>query len=450
MKAYLYQTNEKHLFAPKRLFFNAQKNDWIQTAVVSDKPSNKNFLGFGVAITDSSCYELSTMTPEQRKEFLSDIYGTDGLNLSVARLSVGASDYSPFVYSYCDTPDDTELKTFSIDADREFIIPMLREALAHNPDLKFLSSPWTPPGWMKTGGLLSYGYMREKYVDCYADYFVKYIKAYAQEGITINAVTPQNEPETHQDGRSVACIWSPDTEAKFIIALKDKLIKNNLDTEIWMYDHNFQAWPRVLWTLKEYPKLKACVDSVAFHYYDGGIEFADKITSEFPEMKWSFTEGGPRLYDNYETDWIKWSYIMARSLAHGCEAFFGWNLLLDEDGGPNVGPFGCGGLATLNSQTGELTYSGQYKAFKHFSKFIKRNAEIFPVKIHEDYAGLFGFPSSNITPIEAVAANNTDGSHVLILVNASNNKRQVQYFYNEKWWYAELLPNSVSTVLFEK
>lgn len=450
MKGFIYQTNDNHMMIKKRLFTNAQKNDWISTVTVNKETVNDNFKGFGVAITGSSCYELSLMTSEERNEFLEDIYGENGLNLSVARLSIGASDYSPSVYSYCDTQDDRELKTFSIDNDREFIVPMIKETIKHNSELKFLASPWSPPGWMKTGGMLSCGYMREEYLDCYADYFVKYIKAYGDEGIGIDAVTPQNEPESHQTGLSVACVWSPDLEAKFMIKLKKKLEQNGLDTEIWMYDHCFIGWPRVVWTLKEYPELLDCVDSVALHYYEGGIELVDNIKAAFPDMKWNFTEGGPRLYDNYGTDWVKWSLVMARSLAHGCDSFMGWNLILDEDGGPNVGPFGCGGLATRNSDSGELTYSGQYHAFKHFSKFIKRGAKIYAGGLSEDYSGLFEYPNGMRVPNEIIAADNPDGSHIVVLVNATDKKRQAQYFYDNKWWYAEQMPKSVSTLVFEK
>ena len=449
MKAYLYQTNQNHIMAEKRIFNNAQKNDWIHTVTVSDTPVNEYFSGFGVAITGSSCYELSVMPKDRRDEFLEDIYGEQGLNLSSARLSIGSSDYSPSVYSYCDTPGDVELKTFSIDMEKEFVIPMIKEAIEHNPVLEFLASPWSPPGWMKTGGLLSHGYMREQYIDCYADYFIKYIKAFGAEGIKISSVTPQNEPESHQVGTSVACIWAPDTEAKFIMKLKEKMNENEIDTKIWMYDHCFIGWPRIIWTLNEYPELSECVDAVAFHYYEGGIELADNIKAAYPHMKWNFTEGGPRLYDNYDSDWVKWSLIMARSLAHGCGTFFGWNLLLDEDGGPNIGPFGCAGLATLNSQTGELTYSGQYQAFKHFSKFIKRGAKIYPVSFSENFACCSSFPNGMNVHIDAVAADNIDGSHVIVMVNPSESKFQAQYYYDNKWWYAELLPESVSTIVFK-
>lgn len=450
MKTRFYQTSENQRLAEKRLFSNVQKNDWISEVVVDENTVNDSFSGFGVALTGSSCYELSVMPKEKRAEFLADIYGENGLNLSVARVSMGASDYSTSVYTYCDMPGDIALETFSVKTDEEFIIPMIKEAMSHNGELKFLASPWSPPGWMKGGGLISYGYMRDKYIDCYADYFVKYIKAYAENGIKIGAVTPQNEPETHQNGQSVACVWSPDQEAEFVATLKNKLKENGLDTEIWMYDHNFNGWPRILWTLREYPQVLECVDSIAFHYYDGGVELVENIKKEYPDMRWEFTEGGPRLNDNYGTDWTKWAHIMAKSLAHGCGSFFGWNLLLDENGGPNVGPFWCAGLATLNSQTGEITYSGQYHAFKHFSKFIKRGAKIHSAKLSEDFSGNAGYnyPSQQRLPVDVVCADNPDGSRVVVLVNSNSSKRSAQYFYDNKWWYIEMMPNSVSTLVF--
>lgn len=450
MNVHFYQTTDKHFMKKKRLFTNVQRNDWISNVIIDPDVSNANFNGFGVALTGSSCYELYTMPPNIRDAFISDIYGKDGLNLSLARISIGSSDYSPSLYSYCDTPGDIELNTFSIEKDKEFIIPMIKKVIERNGNIEFLASPWSPPGWMKTGGLLSYGYMRERYIDCYADYTVKFIEKYSEYGIKINAVTPQNEPETHQNGKSVACVWSPDTEAKYMIKLHKKLKNANLNTKIWMYDHSFIGWPRVLWTLKEYPELINCIDAVAFHYYDGAIELVDNIKSEYPDLKWNFTEGGPRLYDNYETDWIKWSSIIAKSLAHGTDSFFGWNLLLDEDGGPNVGPFFCGGLATFNSENYELTYSGQYHALAHFSKFIKRGSIIRKGKLSEDFSCMSGFPNGISVPVDVISADNPDGSHAVIFVNPNDSKRQAQYFCDDNQWYIEILPKSVSTVYFEK
>ena len=178
------------------------------------------FLGFGVAITPSSCYELSLMAPAERTALLKRIYGKDGIGLSVGRLCVGSSDYSPEIYSYDDVPFDTELSHFSVQRDEAYIIPIIQEILQINPDLYLFASPWSPPYWMKTGGSMCGGYMREEFVDCYANYMVKFIRAYAEYGIRISAITPQNEPNTQQNGQMPACIWHPEIEAKFIRILR--------------------------------------------------------------------------------------------------------------------------------------------------------------------------------------------------------------------------------------
>ena len=448
MKATFYTTDEKNGFSQRRLFCNNAKMDAISTATISDHPINENFAGFGVAITGASCYELSTMSEENRDQFLSDIYGSDGLNLSVGRLSIGSSDYSADVYSYCDRTNDVNLESFSIERDLEYIVPMIQEILKHNPNIKLFASPWSPPGWMKTEGSMCGGYMKCEYIDCYADYIIKYLQAYQKEGIEIRAITPQNEPETQQTGYMPACIWHPDFEAKFVEVLRKKMTALGMDTEIWLFDHNFSNWMRVLHQFRNHPNLINDCNAIAFHYYDGTVEMIDKLKSEYPNIKWNFTEGGPRLYDHYDSDWCKWSLMMSKALNMGCDSFTGWNLLLDENGGPNIGPFFCGGLATLNSQTGELTYSGQYKAFRHFSKFIKPGASIYPVKVDNLEMSMSAFPNRMIA-VEGTAAKNKDGSHVLQLANANASKVQMQYFYDGKWWYIELMPNTAATVVFE-
>ena len=233
-----------------------------------------------------------------------------------------------------------------------------------------------------------------------------------------------------------------------MLTLRKLLQEDGRDTQIWLYDHSFTGWTRVLWMLKTYPELLTAANGAAFHYYDGCVEMLEHLRKAFPELPLHFTEGGPRLYDHYDTDFCKWSIMIAKALNSGCRSFTGWNLLLDETGGPNIGPFFCGGLATLNSQTGELTYSGQYKALPHFSKFIRRGAKIHKSHLTGDGAAMHSFPKVGL-PVETLAAVNPDGSRVIVLVNANENKRQVRYHDDQgQEWYIELLPDSVSTVVF--
>ena len=409
--------------------------------------ANENFKGFGVAITGASCYNLSIMEKSEREEFLNKIYSDNGIGLSVGRVSIGSSDYSAEVYSYDDEPFDAELKHFSIERDKKYIIPMIKEILKIKPDLFLFASPWSPPSWMKTGGNMCGGYMREEYVECYADYIIKYLKSYEENGIKISAITPQNEPNTQQNGFMPACIWHPEIEAKFIKILKKRLDEEKLDVEIWMYDHNFDDTNRVLWQLDNCEGVKDACDAVAFHYYSGTIEETLKIKRAHPEKELHFTEAGPRLYDNYDTDWCKWGIMISKAVKCGYSSFTGWNLMLNEMGGPNVGPFLCGGLVTRNTNDGELYYSGQYKTFEHIAKYINKNSKIYPVSVGEEYdLPMASYPKANMD-IEGFCIDNNDGKNVLILINPNTEKRQIQFNLNDTWWYAELTPESISTII---
>ncbi len=447
MKVTKYTTNDHGVLRQEPVFPAGCECGFAMHIMVEDEPSNV-CKGFGVALTGSSCYELSLMDPAERKKLLTHVYGKDGLNLSVARLAIGSCDYSAEVYTYDDVPGDVELKHFSIERDRAYILPMIKEILEIRPDLRFYASPWSPPGWMKTGGFICGGYMRSKYIDVYADYIIKFLEAYAAEGINITALTPQNEPDVDQWGKFPACIWNPDQEAEYIFTLSKKLKAKGMDVDIWFHDHNFIGWRRVNWMLEEYPELLDCCSSAAFHYYTGCIEMIDKIKQDHPKIKFQFTEGGPRLQDCYDSDWCKWGTMMAKAFNHGCESFTGWNLILDEEGRPNVGHCYCAGLVTLDSRTKELSYSGQYRAFEHLAHFTQNGAKIYRSYVNND-----GHCVSNFRDLKfgstSLVAENPDGTLVMHVINPNAEKRQFQYFYKGNWWYFDVMENSISTLVFE-
>lgn len=448
MRAKQILTDPNHFMTELEVFPTAEGVTRANTLEVSTD-ENINFKGFGVALTGSSCYNLSLMDEKERTELLKSIYSKDGVGLSVARLSIGSSDYSAELYSYDDVPFDTELEHFSIERDMRYVIPMIKEVLKINPDLFLFASPWSPPGWMKTGGNMCGGYMRSKYVDCYAEYIVKFIKAYAENGIKISAITPQNEPEVHHFGVMPSCIWHPEIEGEFIKILKNKLNENNLDVEIWMYDHSFAGAERVMWAMENCDIKDSC-KSVAMHYYDGSIEETLKIKRAYPDVEIHFTEAGPRLFDNYGTDWCKWGIMMAKTLKCGYSSFTGWNLMLNELGGPNIGPFWCGGLITRNTDTGELSYSGQYKAFSHIARYITPKSKIYGISVGENYnLHMTAYPKPN-NPVEGFGIDNNDGKFVAVLINPNTEKRQTQFKLNDNLWYVELPPDSISTVIINE
>lgn len=366
----------------------------------------QEILGFGAAFTDASCYLLAELDEQKRAALLNDLLGPNGLRLSVGRTCIGASDYSRFAYTLDESPDpDPELQKFSIEHDREYILPILRDAQKVNPNLFLFSSPWTPPGWMKAGYSMLGGSMRKRYLSAYAEYFVRFLQGYSQDGVNIQAVTVQNEVDTDQDGRMPAALWGQEYEVEFVKKhLGPALERASLNTKIWMLDHNYNLWGRVIDELSD-PALSRYVEGVAWHGYVGTPEAMTRVHEAFPAKSNYWTEGGPDYKrPDYATDWAKWSHTFAGILRNWAQCIVGWNLVLDEQGRPNIGPFSCGGLVTLDSKTHAITRSGQYWAFAHYSKVVQRGARVIGSE-------------GTLADIDHVAFENPDGTHVLVLTN---------------------------------
>ncbi len=327
------------------------------------------------------------------------------MGLNVCRTCIGSSDYSTEMFSYDEGEPDPEMKRFSIAHDQAYVLPMLRLARKANPDLFLFSSPWSPPGWMKAGGSMLGGSMRQRYFGPYSQYFVKFLQAYAAEGVPVQAVTVQNEVDTDQDGRMPACSWPQEYEIGFVKNhLGPALQQNGLATKIWILDHNYNLWGRAICELDDEGLRKYC-DTIAFHGYVGTPDMMDKVHSAHPDASFYWTEGGPDYRSpDYATDWTNWGQTYTQAIRHWCRAITGWNLALDEKGRPNIGPFPCGGMVTIHSETKEITRSGQYWAFAHFSRNIKRGARRFE-------------STCKLTGVEHVGFENPGGQKVFVVSN---------------------------------
>jgi glucosylceramidase len=393
-------------------------------------------LGFGAALTDASCYLLEQVDAVKRRAILEECFGASGMRFSVARTTIGSSDYSVSAYSYDEsTAPDPDLTHFSIDHDRTYVLPLLREARQVNPDLFYFSSPWSPPGWMKAGGSLLGGSMRKQYFPTYAKYFVKFLQSYSAEGVKIQAVTVQNEVDTDQDGRMPQALWGQEYEMDFVKQhLGPAMQQASLDTKIWILDHNYNLWGRAVDELSD-PEVYRFVDGIAWHGYVGSPTAMTRVHDMFPEKHAYWTEGGPDYKDpHYATDWASWSSTFTGILRNWAKCIVAWNLVLDEDGRPDIGPFSCGGVVTLNSKTHEVSRSGQFHAFAHYSKVIQRDAMIFA-------------SSGEVPGIDHVAAENPDGSRVLILTNQGH-EQQVQCTLRDQALTMTLPPDSITTLLW--
>ncbi len=394
----------------------------------------QSILGFGGAFTDASCYLLSRMDAGQRHKVMEDFFGPQGLRLSVGRTCMGSSDYSRNAYSYDDSPTpDPKLEKFTIEHDRAYILPTLREAIQANPEMFLFSSPWSPPGWMKSNNSLLGGAMRKHYFAAYAQYFVRFLEAYKAEGVPIAAVTTQNEVDTDQDGRMPAALWGQEYETGFIKEfLGPALRKAGLDTKIWLLDHNYDLWGRVIDQLSD-PALSQYVDGVAWHGYMGNPRTMTRVHDAYPTKNMYWTEGGPDYTDPaYATDWAKWSSTCTGVLRNWARCLVSWNLVLDEKGQPNIGPFSCGGMITQDSRTEQITRSGQYWALAHYSKKVRRGAQVIASR-------------GELAGIDHVAFANPGGDYVLVLTNQGE-ERDVECRFEQKSLHLTLPRNSVLTL----
>jgi glucosylceramidase len=408
----------------------------LPTAAVIIDPADKfqPVLGFGGALTDAACYVIHQLPEPAREELVNDLFSPKEMAFSVCRTCIGSSDYSRSVFSYDEGPADPELKAFSIAHDRDYIIPTLRAARRVNSDLFLLSSPWSPPGWMKDNQSMLGGTISRHYMKTYAEYIVQFLRSYLNEGVEINAVTPQNEVDTDQDSRMPACLFPQEAEVQYVGSMLGPAIEQaQLKTKIWLLDHNYNLWGRAICELDD-AKVSSVTKAIAWHGYLGQPELVQKVVAAHPDAEMYWTEGGPDITDpKYQVNWARWSRTFAGILRNRMRCIISWNLALDEQGKPNIGPFSCGGLVTVHSGTGEVTRSGQYWAFAHYSRHILRNAVII---------GSHG----TIDGVDHVAALNPDGSYVLVLTNTGTASQDVQIQFGKSATRVSLQADSVATL----
>ncbi len=382
--------------------------------------TRQQILGFGAALTDAACYVLSQMSDAPREEIMHELFAPGEMALNVCRTCIGSSDYSRSIYSFDESAEpDPELKKFSIDHDKAYILPVLREARKQNPELFLFSSPWSPPGWMKANGSMLGGAMRSHNFDPYSRYFLKFLDAYKAEGVAIDAVTVQNETDAEQDGKMPACLWAQEHEIEFVEKfLGPALRKAGSSTKIWVLDHNYNLWGRAIDELSN-PGAAEYIDGIAWHGYVGEPSAMTRVHEAFPQKNAYWTEGGPDITaPDYQTDFTKWATTYNGIVNNWARSITAWNVALDEKGKPNIGPFPCGGVVTVDNATKKVIRSGQYWAFAHYSRHVRRGAQVFAINgIGENST------EAAADPISHTGFRNPDGSLIVVVANSGPEKR---------------------------
>ncbi|MGE5612899.1 MAG: glycoside hydrolase family 30 protein [Bacillota bacterium] len=431
-------------------------------------------IGFGGAFTESASYTFYRMNADKREEILNKYFDPEeGIGYSIGRVHINSCDFSLGNYTYV-KDNDTSLDSFDISREEQWTAPFIKEAEAvRKGGIKLLASPWSPPGWMKTNGEMNHGgKLLPQYMETWARYYAKYIKAMKEKGVNIWAVTVQNEPAAVQTWDS--CIYSAEEEGLFVRDyLGPTLEKEGLsDIKIYIWDHNRDIIvERAAGTLSV-PGVGKYIYGIANHWYcSEAFENLSKVHELFPDKHILFTEGcqeggvqlgswstGERYGRNMIGDFNNWQ-----------EGWLDWNLVLDEKGGPNhVGNY-CDAPVIADTRTQELYYNISYFYIGHFSKFVKPGATRIGVEIKAG-AGQETYPDIGREPLEIgsrqgqqqaqeaeagtalrhVAFANEDGTVVLIVMNETGRPEWFNVELDGRIVSHEMPAHSIVTLIFER
>lgn len=408
---------------------------------VDTRTRYQRMLGFGASITDSSAWLIQhKMSSAQREALLQELFGrsADGIGLEFTRLTIGASDFSRHHYSLDDPPDgaaDPQLRHFSIDPNLSDVVPVTRQALAVNPRLQVMASPWSAPAWMKDSGSLIKGTLRPEYYDAFARYLLKYVDAYAAEGIPVFALTVQNEPDFEPADYPGMRLNAP-TRARFIgdhlgplIAAREK------GPLIFDWDHNWDK-PQEPSAVLSDPSAGPHVAATAWHCYGGNPAAQSAVRAAFPDKDVYMTECSDGTWEPVLSGGLSLQaqQLIVQTTRHWARGVLFWNLALDERGGPHAGGCDtCIGVVTIDSATGRVSRNNGYYALAHASRFVRRDAYRVASTATGDGLDNVAFQNSD------------DGSVVLIVTNTGSSERSFSVRQQDRRFGYTLPPKSIAT-----
>lgn len=377
------------------------------TIEVDETQTFQTVEGFGCALTGGSATLLHHMDDASRDALLRELFATDGNNIGISylRISIGASDLSDHVFSYNDLSTgqtDTTMAHFSLDPERTDLIPVLKQILAINPDIKILGSPWSAPTWMKTNNNSIGGSLKPQYYSAYAQYFVKYIQGMKAEGIRIDAITIQNEPL--YGGNNPSMLMSAAEQATFIKNnLGPAFAANTIDTKIIIYDHNADRTDYPIAILNDLNARKY-VDGSAFHLYGGSITDLSTVHNAHPDKNLYFTEQWIGAPGNFASN-LSWHIktLTIGGTRNWCRTVLEWNLASDLNLQPhtNGGCTQCLGAITIVGSA--VIRNPAYYIIAHASKFVR--------------PGSVRIASTIPDGLQNVAFKTPEGKNVLIVLN---------------------------------
>lgn len=407
---------------------SSHKMEWKIINVYPDV-TYQEFIGFGGAITEAAAYSYSLLPEDKKREFMKNTFSD--INYSFCRLTIGSCDFALGTYSYAKKHD---LSDFNVDRDKQYVIPFIKDALAVNPNIKFLASPWSPPSFMKNTKIsILGGKLSNKYKQTYADYFVKYINTYKDLGINIDYVTVQNEPNAIQTWES--CLYNAEEEVEFLVNyLYPTFQRNNISTKILIYDQNKdKIFKRALAEFSNPAAMQAAC-GVALHWYTGDhFEDVSLCRQKFPDKLLIHTEGCSGY--NLNNPWApQYAYDIFGDLNAGVNGYIDWNILLDNRGGPNHKKNYCNSPVMLNADNSNYMRTLAYYYIGQFSKVIK------PGAVRIAY-------SKYTRDLEVTAFKNPDGSIGVVIMNDKGHDVEINLCFNDITFNETIEHNSIVSYL---
>jgi glucosylceramidase len=411
------------------------------TITVDDRQTFQTIDGFGFALTGGSAQHMIHMDAAKRAALIAELFGVadKDIGISYLRVSIGASDLNDHVFTYDDLPPgqtDPDVAKFSLDEDRKNVIPVLKEILRVNPQIKILGSPWTAPSWMKTNNNPKGGKLKPECYPAYAKYFVRYIQGMRAEGIRIDAITVQNEPLN--DKNTPSMVMQAPEEADFIERhLGPAFKKAKIKTKIVLYDHNCDV-PQYATSILADSQAARYVDGSGFHLYGGQIDAMSKVHDAYPRKNLYFTE--QMVTGSVETRPTINVGNPVRRLIIGATRNWSrnvllWNLAADPRNRPHTDNGGCGtcqGAITIDGDN--VTRNVAYYAIAHASRFVR--------------PGSVRIASNNLDTLPNVAFKTPAGKKVLIVVNGATSPQAFNIHYRDAAVVTTLKAGAVGTYIW--
>jgi len=438
VNAWITTPDQVNLLYNRPLTFASGRDDRFASIIIDTAQIFQTIDGFGYTLTGGSAYLINQLEASSKAALLQELFGRTGnsIGISYLRVSIGASDLDASVFSYNDLPagqTDPTLQQFSLAKDESHLIPILKSILAINPAIKILGSPWSAPVWMKDNGSSVGGSLKTQYYSVYAQYFVKYIQGMQAQGIQIDAITPQNEPQ--HGGNNPSMVMSAAQQADFIKNhLGPAFQAAGIKTKIIIWDHNCDNPGYPIAILND-PAAKAYVDGSAFHLYNGDISALSQVHDAHPDRNLYFTEQWTGSTSDFAGD-LKWHLknVVIGAVRNWSKVALEWNLAnnatysLHTPGGCSQ----CKGALTIDGTNIKRNVS--YYIIAHASRFVPAGS----VRLGSNISG----------QLINAAFKTPDGKKVLIVVNEGNALESFNINCNGKWIVTTLAAGSVGTFVW--